>query len=185
MPQSTFSKFIIPVVGIVGIVILANYMISTKAFPSLGEFLASSTNQFASSTDRYINQNKSELQFFDKSYATTTIKLKSDTLRVQIANNPTQRELGLSNRESLPNNAGMLFIFPSVGKYGFWMKDMNFPIDIIWIRSNREVVGIAKDVSPDTFPQFFYPPSDIQFVLEVNAGASDRLGIATGTVLNF
>lgn len=185
MPQSTFSKFIIPVVGIVGIVILANYMISTEAFPSLGEFLASSTNQFASSTDRHIDQDEAELQFSDKSYATTTIKLKSATLRVQIANNPTQRELGLSNRISLPSDAGMLFIFPSIGKYSFWMKDMNFPIDIIWIRSNREVIGITKNVLPDTFPQSFYPPRDIQFVLEVNAGASDRFGIATGTVLSF
>lgn len=163
-------------------------MISSKSFPSLGQFIEDSVGKTASTTPaRYTfsdpNYNSNLLP--EESYATTTISLPLGTIPVQISNNPTKRQLGLSYRESLKEGKGMLFIFPEPGKYGFWMKDMNFSIDIVWVHKDRKVAGVIQNVSPDTFPENFYPPTEIQFVLELNAGESGKFGIATNTILKF
>ena len=94
---------------------------------------------------------------------------------MEIANTDAERTQGLSGRASLPAGTGLLFVFESPGKYGFWMKDMNFPIDIVWLGDGMLPVGIEKNVSPDSYPQVFYPPVPVRYVLEVNAGESSVL----------
>ncbi|OHA92045.1 MAG: hypothetical protein A3J09_00920 [Candidatus Zambryskibacteria bacterium RIFCSPLOWO2_02_FULL_51_21] len=96
-------------------------------------------------------------------------------LVLEIANTDAERTQGLSGRASLPAGTGLLFVFESPGKYGFWMKDMNFPIDIVWLGDGMLPVGIEKNVSPDSYPQVFYPPVPVRYVLEVNAGESSVL----------
>lgn len=95
---------------------------------------------------------------------------------IEFAGTEYLRELGLSNRESLPQNNGMLFVFEEDVIPGFWMKDMNFPLDIIWIDSNFEIVGIEKDIQPcetiENCPAVF-PEREIRYVLEINSGLSD------------
>ena len=179
--KSNISRVIIFTVGAVGVVFLIGNIISSESFPSLGEFMASSTpasinilEEFASTTV------ENEL-----TYAMSVIHAPNGNIQVEISNNPTKRDRGLSNRISLDPNSGMLFIFPTVGSYSFWMKDMNFPIDIVWINIDRKVVGIDADASPLSYPKLFSPPDEIQFVLELNAGAADRFGIVTGTILPF
>jgi uncharacterized membrane protein (UPF0127 family) len=93
------------------------------------------------------------------------------------------RERGLSGREEVPDRFGMLFVFTEDAKHGFWMKDMLVPIDIFWLNAEREVVSIAKDVSPSSYPQSFYPGALARSVLETRAGFADAYGIATGTTL--
>ncbi len=85
----------------------------------------------------------------------------------------------------MPREFGMLFIFPELGRQSFWMKDMLFPIDIIWVDADKKVVGIASDVLPETYPETFAPPSEIKYVLELNSGGAASYGIATGTQLVF
>ncbi|MEK7609717.1 MAG: DUF192 domain-containing protein [Patescibacteria group bacterium] len=104
---------------------------------------------------------------------------------VYTAKNPTTRRLGLSGYKSLAVDKGMLFIFPEAGKYDFWMKDMNFPLDIVWINSNKVIIGVGKNISPKTYPKSITSPKNIQFVLELNAGTAEIFGLATGTRVSF
>ncbi|MFA5841980.1 MAG: DUF192 domain-containing protein [Candidatus Paceibacterota bacterium] len=95
---------------------------------------------------------------------------------------------GLSGQESLPPSNGMLFIFDSDDYYRFWMPDMRFPLDIVWIGADKKIVDISKNVPPllDTGKPVFYSPRvPARYVLEVNAGFSDAHGIAPGDNIQF
>jgi len=105
-------------------------------------------------------------------------------LQVEVASTDAEHEQGLSGRGAIQDGSGMLFIFHKSEMYGIWMKDMNFPIDIIWIDESGVVVAIDKNISPDTYPTPFYPPSPIRFVLEVSAGFSDAHQVTEGTVIS-
>jgi uncharacterized protein len=113
------------------------------------------------------------------------IKVGDASIQVEVVNTLETRARGLSGRKSLPDNTGMLFVFDQSGEYGFWMKKMNFAIDIVWIDENYLVVDIEESISPDTFPQVFYPTREIKYVLELPTGAVDKYQIATGTVVQF
>lgn len=99
---------------------------------------------------------------------------------VEIADEPEEQIRGLSNRESLPENEGMLFIFNKPGIYDFWMKNMNFPIDIIWASADKKIIGIEENILPGTFPKTFSPPSPIKYALEANAGWAKKNKIVVG-----
>ncbi len=107
------------------------------------------------------------------------------SLQVEIASTVADEKQGLSGRASLPEGRGMLFVFPQEGNYGFWMKGMLFPIDIIWIGSAGIVNTIASNVSPDTYPKVFYPTAPALYVLEVPAGWVYAHGIAPGTSMEI
>lgn len=97
-----------------------------------------------------------------------------------IANNKEERELGLSNTTSLPPDMLKLFIFEQSDSYGFWMKDMNYPIDIVFLNENMEVVSFFDNVRPDSYPQVFYPESNSLYVLEMNTGERLVSGLDKG-----
>ncbi len=117
-------------------------------------------------------------------YEKGELKINTETLKVDIADDDCKRTLGLSEKESL-DNEGMFFVFEKVGNYGFWMKDMNFPLDILWFNDNFEVVGIEKNLSPDTYPKSFGENYFAKFVLEISAGGSDRYNIKVGDKIIF
>jgi uncharacterized protein len=94
-----------------------------------------------------------------------------------------ERELGLSGRAEIGENFGMLFVFESDDMYGFWMKDMLVPIDIFWLDDNLRVVSSAQEISPDSYPESFYPSTSARYVFETSSGFADRNNIATGTEL--
>lgn len=102
-----------------------------------------------------------------------------------IAKTPSTRERGLSGYTAIAADQGMLFIFPKSEEVGFWMKDMDFPIDIVWMDKNKKVTGVSKNISPKTYPKTFPSPGNVQFVLELNAGSADVFGLTTGTPLSF
>lgn len=106
-------------------------------------------------------------------------------IRVLIAKNPTTRQEGLSGYKSLDVDQGMLFIFPTPADVGFWMKDMNFPIDIVWMDKDRKILGINANVGPETYPKTFPSPNKVQFVLELNAGAAEKFGLVKGKYLSY
>ena len=111
---------------------------------------------------------------------TTTLSIGETQLIVEIADTDVTREHGLSDRLTLPENAGMLFIFNTDDYHHFWMKDMNFPLDLIWIDNNWKIVATTPDITPNSYPQTFYPPMPVKYVLEVNAGFTTRHSIKTG-----
>jgi uncharacterized membrane protein (UPF0127 family) len=69
-------------------------------------------------------------------------------LSVEVADTPAERGRGLSGREMLPENSGMLFVFDTPGRYGFWMYGMKFPLDIIWIDESLRVVYFVENAQP-------------------------------------
>ena len=117
--------------------------------------------------------------------AQSKVILDGKTFSVQIANTDILRQMGLSLRDSLKEDEGMLFVFQKLDKYGFWMKDMKFPIDILWIGSDFRVIHIEKSLSPSTYPKVFYSETPAVYVLEVSAGQSDQIGVKIGDNVQF
>lgn len=99
---------------------------------------------------------------------------------VSIADTEEERIVGLSGTLSLPTGTGKLFVFETSAFHGFWMKDMAYPIDIIWIDDSMRVVGSALFVTPESYPDVWYPPSPVKYVLEIAAGQAQELGITEG-----
>ena len=97
----------------------------------------------------------------------------------------TKREQGLSARVVLAENNGMLFIFDRSGVYPFWMKDMNFPIDIIWLDENLKVVYIKKDARPESYPDVYGSEKKAKYVLEVSSGFSEKNNLKVGDGVDF
>lgn len=91
---------------------------------------------------------------------------------------------GLGDRESLPDDRGMLFVFPSASRHSFWMKDMLISIDIIWISADGRVVDIQtaqlEPGVPDEQLSRYYPPDPAVYVLEVRAGLASDKGVQVG-----
>ncbi len=98
---------------------------------------------------------------------------------VEIADTREKYIRGLSGRNSLDEDKGMLFLFDKLDTYGFWMKDMKFPIDIIWINGDK-VVYVLPTVNPGSYPNIFTPPVSADKVLEINAGLSRKFDITEG-----
>ena len=121
-------------------------------------------------------------QHFDKG----TIAINGNRIKIETATTPKQWAQGLSGRDSLAQNNGLLFIYPDYGYRSFWMKDMKFEIDIIWIAAN-EIVGIEKNVAiPQTVPiPTYQSPKPVNYVLEVNANYSDRHNLKVGDKIIF
>ncbi len=111
---------------------------------------------------------------------TILVKIKSAVLETELADTPEKRQRGLSGHAPLAENQAMLFIFEKPDFYSFWMKDMAFPIDIIWLDGGFSVVGLAQNISPKSFPKTFLPDSPAMYVLEIQAGLADKLGLVIG-----
>ncbi|MFA6502707.1 MAG: DUF192 domain-containing protein [Candidatus Paceibacterota bacterium] len=105
------------------------------------------------------------------------------SLRLDYATTSESRERGLSGRASIPSDYGMLFVFPSDDRYGFWMRDTLVPLDIFWLDSKGQVVSLAEDVQPSSYPSVFYPSEPARYVLETSAGFASAHAVATGTPL--
>lgn len=89
---------------------------------------------------------------------------------VERVSSPAALEKGLGGRFRLAKNHGMLFIFEHADAYCFWMKDMHFPLDILWFNDNYQLVYSQVNVSPGSYPELFCPAANALYVLEVNAG---------------
>lgn len=108
------------------------------------------------------------------------VRINGAAARVDLALTMEQRAKGLSGRKKLEPDKGMLFYFDKPGFYSFWMKDMNFPIDIIWIGEDLKVADITEDALPESFPKQFLPEKAAKLVLEVNAGWAKKNGVKEG-----
>ena len=114
-----------------------------------------------------------------------SVAVKNTRISVDIADTPEKRTLGLSGRPSLALDEGMFFIFDTPWRFSFWMKDMNFPIDIIWIDAEFKVADITKNAVPASFPKIFEPRTPVLYVLETVAGWADKNGIKIGDKVLF
>lgn len=115
------------------------------------------------------------------------VKISELKIPVEVARTEAEVQKGLLGRESLDADKGMLFIFNKPDYYRFWMPDMNFPIDIIWITQD-EIVGIHQNVSSvfdPKNPKFYLPPRPVSMVLEVNAGFAQKNNFRVGDEIIF
>ncbi|MGE5279605.1 MAG: DUF192 domain-containing protein [Deltaproteobacteria bacterium] len=109
-------------------------------------------------------------------------------VRVEIADTQEERAQGLMNRPRLAAGAGMLFIFPESGSWPFWMKDTYFPLDILWMNDDRQVVEVVRRARPavgQLHPPEFGGTVPARYVLEVPAGFAERYGVEKGTRARF
>lgn len=115
-----------------------------------------------------------------KSYKHAKVTIGGKIFDAYVSDTEKLRENGLSGFAGLKNNEVMLFVFPDADIYGFWMKDMLFPIDILWIDDNFTVISTKKNIAPDTFPKIFFPKKPGKYVVEFTAGVLDTLGVING-----
>ena len=104
---------------------------------------------------------------------------------VEVASTDAQRKIGLMHRKSLEERKGMLFIFQSQGYLNFWMKDTLIPLDMLFIDQDGVIQHVAKNVQPCTASDSRNCPKTnsekpVKFVIEINAGMSEKLGIRAG-----
>ena len=125
------------------------------------------------------------LFYYSRNPLTTTVTINGTRFTAEVAATAKEKELGLGQRASLKPLHGMLFPFDHVEQFTFWMKGMQFPIDVIWIRDNT-VVDISKNVPvtlPDGRMPSMAPKMPINKVFEVNAGEAEKYNINIGDVV--
>jgi len=110
----------------------------------------------------------------------------SGSIRVEIVESHEDRQRGLSGRDTIGDNEGMLFVFEqSSDQNCFWMKNMKFVIDMVWLNDDRQVVSVESGVAPETFPASFCPASEAKYGLEVGQGRAEALGLSEGESVRF
>lgn len=100
--------------------------------------------------------------------------------KLYIVSTPKERSLGLSRFDHFDDGSAMLFVFDFPAAYSFWMKDMKFPIDILWIDDAGKIVDIKEHADPRDFPKSYVPSTEARYVLELNDGFVERHALALG-----
>lgn len=121
---------------------------------------------------------------------TTTLSYPGGSFTVELATTAEERTRGLSGRESMPRDAGMLFDMETNQNTSFWMKDMRFPLDMVWIGEDKRVTGVTADVQPqpgasDSQLKLYPSAGAVRYVLELNAGVAAERGLVAGTQVSF
>lgn len=118
----------------------------------------------------------------------TQVTVNGNKFNVELAKTETEKQIGLSKTNRLSDNEGMLFVFTRPDYYSFWMKEMKFPIDIIYINGNR-VVSVVKNALPPSETNgnlsVYQPKDKSDKVLEVNAGLAEKYNIKEGSIVDI
>ena len=130
------------------------------------------------------NQSFAEEIVYSHAIVTTS---KGEEIPVEVADTLKKRSLGLGKRTSLNKGWGMLFVFEKRKPHRFWMKDVQFPLDIIWM-DNHRIVHIIHNAKPDNSkddPEVMTSPVPVNFVLEIAAGRAAKLWLKIGQRMKF
>ena len=123
------------------------------------------------------NQNKQGSKLY-------TLRINDITLNVEIAQDPESLQEGLMFRESLPENQGMLFVFPYERILSFWMRNTYIPLDIAFINSAGQIIDI-QTMEPIDESKHYISSAPALYALEVNGGWFERHQIGVGATVNF
>lgn len=124
--------------------------------------------------------------FFQSKALTKKVTVDNTEMEVEVADTLPKMIKGLMFRKSLAEGSGMLFLFDTDGYHGIWMMNMSFPIDIIWIDSEHDIVDIVKNAQPCGISCPIYKPKEkARYVLEVNVGFTDKYSIKIGDSVKF
>lgn len=116
-----------------------------------------------------------------------SVSINSQTFKVSVVTTDKDKQIGLSKNKKLAQNQGMLFLFDNPDFYAFWMKEMKFPIDIIYINGDK-VTTVIQNAQPPASPNdlpTFQPAEKSDKVLEVNAGLAKKYNIQEGSIINI
>lgn len=125
------------------------------------------------------NQKKAEIKDFNFNQV-NYVYFGDAKVRVELAITEEAQSKGLSGREAMAEDQGMLFVFAKPDKYFFWMKDMKFALDMIWLDKYGKIIYIKRDAKPESYPETFGIAEDAKFVLEVVSGFSDKHNLKVG-----
>lgn len=131
------------------------------------------------------NSFKNSLLPFAKS---PTATINNHTFNLFVVKTQKEKETGLSEKSSLAENYGMLFLFEKADYYSFWMKGMKFPIDIIYIKKDHIVTiyhGLLPPTSKEENPPTYAPTEPADTILEINAGLSKKYGFKNNDVVKI
>ena len=117
------------------------------------------------------------------------VRFAGGAVRAEVADTAAERAIGLSRRETLDADAGMLFDLGATRVPSFWMKDVRFTLDFIWLADDRRIVEITRDVPLDGGTNGSYrmysPAQPVRWMLELNGGAAVRFGLDVGDELEW
>ena len=133
---------------------------------------------------------KIEIPFLPHPLVVKSLEVNGSKLKVEIADTDSKRNKGLSGRDSLGIDEGMLFVYSKPGAHPFWMKGMRFSLDFVWI-NNDKVVDIIPNVPPpssgskDVDLPIYSSKNEADKILEVSAGTVQRLNIKVGDTISL
>lgn len=113
------------------------------------------------------------------------LSINGRNFAIEVAHTDNSRQKGLGGRDCIPKNQAMLFVFDKSSPYCFWMKGMRFPIDIVWLNTEKRIVHQENSVQPVSYPNRYCPPVEAQYVLEFHAGTTRAVNLTTGQQLSF
>lgn len=115
-----------------------------------------------------------------------SVQLGGASFSARVAATDEEKVKGLSGTSSLADNEAMLFVYDRDEKWSIWMKDMRYPIDIVWLDKGKKVVHIVKNAPPESYPyESFAPNEGARYVLELAAGVTARRSITIGSQAVF
>lgn len=133
---------------------------------------------------------QADTQLTDVSAPASQVIIGDHVFLTEVAIDPAAQKKGLSGRDNLPEDSGLLFVYPSKSILTFWMLDVRFNIDLLWI-SDDKIVGIEKNMqapAPATEDKdllLYSSPEPVNRVLEINSGLVDKYGIQIGDRLEY
>ncbi len=111
------------------------------------------------------------------------IKIKNEVFRIEVVDTIKKKEKGLGGRKSICNNCGMMFVFFDSKYHYFWMKDMQFPLDIVWLKDGK-VVGIEKNIPHDSY-EILHPNVHFDLVIEFPANKMEEIDLKVGDEISI
>ena len=128
--------------------------------------------------ERFLNESDGETD------RVTELRLGDKTIKAVVAKTEGEKSQGLSGKQKIADNEGMFFPFDQEGQYYFWMQNMHFPIDIVWLDKDYKIVDLTKNLKPDSYPNSITSQKPAQFILEINAGLSDKYQLKIGDTVD-
>jgi uncharacterized membrane protein (UPF0127 family) len=169
-PQKRNAKSITAVAGtvllIIALIAVLTYQPSNKPAPIIQPPTTTQTGAY-----EFVKQGEVRFQTAKQDFISA--------IDVELAQDESKRQLGLMYRDKLAENQGMLFIFEGDEERAFWMKNTVLSLDMIFVNSKDEIVTIHKNTTPYS-EQSYASTKPAQFVVEVNAGYTDRHKISIG-----
>ncbi len=121
--------------------------------------------------------------FFSSTSSKSYVNIHNTFYNLFLARSPEERARGLSGRDGLKEDEGMFFVFPKEGRHGFWMKDMSFPIDVLWLNKEGKVIHIVENMKPNSYPKTYYPDIPASFAVELPANSVSKTKVKVGDII--